>query len=83
MNFQTKKEKEKGNAILEITYRMNMELYHTVESFEELGLINPFDRKKSLDVADVMLRIYDFYVDVYPEAVIESILEAIKEKKNV
>ena len=60
-----------------MTYRMNMELFHTIESFEELGLINPFDTKKSLELADVMLRIYDMYSDVYPEAVMESILTAI------
>jgi hypothetical protein len=60
-----------------------MELNHTIESFEELGMINPFDRKKSIELADVMLRIYDFYVDVYPDAVMEIILRAVAEKTNV
>lgn len=59
-----------------------MELNNTVENFEELGLVDPFNLKSSMEVAEMELKIFDFYIDVYPNAVVEACLKAVKEKSN-
>ena len=62
---------------------MQMDRTNTVSNFSELGMANPFKTKSSLKDAISEVKTFDFLTEVYPSAVMKSIMEAIKNKENV
>jgi len=64
--FAARLQKEKGNALLEVSMRLSMELTHEVTTLKEMGMINPFRIKDSFKEAKEELNLFDFYIEVYP-----------------
>ena len=62
-------EKEKAKQIdggTNLLIRMGLDRENTIDTFEELGMTNPFDTKKSFQDALSEVRTFDFYTEVYP-----------------
>ena len=60
----------------EIVYRMQFDKEHTINSFEEIGMCNPFKTKKSLEEAKLITRGYDLYYEVYPKFLTSAVKDA-------
>jgi len=75
--FVEKKKEEKGNALLEVSMRLSMELNHQVTTLKEMGMIDPFRMGKSAEEASHVLHAFEFENEttVYPEAMIKAYVE--------
>ena len=73
-----KKQKVKHCAeeMVELKMRMDMDRIHTIESFEEIGMTDPFRTKLSIKVAKKKVKKYSFEKEVYPNSITASIIEA-------
>jgi hypothetical protein len=60
-----------------------MDRVNKVLNFYELGMTDPFKTKKSLKDAISEVKTFDFFTEVYPEAVMKQITEAIKNEHEV
>ena len=60
-------------------HRLDLDCKNTIESFEELGMTDPFRTSKSLHEATACIKDFEFYKEVYPNMITGAILEAIKE----
>ena len=53
------------------------------ESFEEMGMTDPFNQPKSMLDSISEVRTFDFYTTVYPKSLTKEMIEAIKGKKQI
>jgi hypothetical protein len=68
---------------MQVAFRMQMDRINTVSHFYELGMLDPFKTKQSIDAAISEVKTFDFYTEVYPQSVMKSIIEALKNKEKV
>lgn len=54
-----------------------------VESFEEMGMTDPFNQPKSILDGISEVRTFDFYTTVYPKSLTMEMIEAIRGKKHI
>ena len=59
-----------------------MDRMNTIDSFEEVGMCNPFRTKKSLEKAKNSINELEFDTEVYPKAIFEAITTAIVMKEE-
>ena len=64
-------------TLLQMSYRMDLDRDNRIESFEEIGLADPYKTKESLRDAISICRTFDFYTEVYPDQVMTSIMAAV------
>jgi len=60
-----------------------MDREHKIKSFEEIGMTNPFDTRRSIERSKTEVKLFDFYTEVYPKYIFGAIIEAIKNKEPV
>ena len=60
-----------------------MDRKNKVHNLVDLGLTDPFKTKKTIDDALLEVRTFDFWTEVYPDSVMDVILEAVRNKENV
>jgi len=60
-----------------------MDREHTVNSFEEVGMCNPFKTKKSEKESRQIINTFDFYSEVYPKFIFGAIMEALANNDKV
>ena len=58
--------------MVEVQMRMNLETNYIIESFEEVGMTDPFKTRTSLAKVLSTVQNYDFTTQVYSEAIMES-----------
>jgi hypothetical protein len=80
---EEKKNKLFGNAMIELSMRMSMDMKNKVESLEEIGMTDPFRTRKSLKDTISIVRTFDFYTEVYPNQVMSDIIAAIKVSSSI
>ena len=85
--FRLKLNKEakayKNTALKQVAFRMQMDRRNKVHTLVDLGLTDPFKTKKTIDDALLEVRTFDFWTEVYPDSVMEVLLEAVRNKENV
>ena len=54
-----------------------------MDTFEEIGMADPFDTKSSLAKTLTYVKQFDFYSEVYPNQVMTAVLEACQKKANI
>ena len=70
MNDEERFEAMSGRFML-----VQMDRENRIESFEEIGLIDPFNTKSSIKQATSIVGGWDFYHDVYEEKLLGSLIE--------
>ena len=60
-----------------------MDTEHQIEDFAEIGMTDPLNTAKSFKDAIQMVQQFDFYTEVYPTSVMNSILEAITYEASI
>jgi hypothetical protein len=61
-----------------ITMKMLIDREHEYDSFEEIGMTDPHKKfKESLEDAISICRTFDFYTEIYPQALIEAMMLAV------
>jgi hypothetical protein len=60
-----------------------MDRANNISNFYELGMTDPFKTKKTIADAISEIKTFDFYTEVYPQSVMKSILEALKNNEKV
>lgn len=73
----------KNKGLLQVAHRMQMDRDNRVDTFEEIGMTNPFKIKTSLRDALSEIKTFDFYTEVYPRSVTGAIFEALKRNENI
>ena len=63
--------------------RMSMDRKNKVESFEDIGMTDPFRTRKSLKESILNVQTFDFYTEVYPNQVMNDIIAAIKISSSI
>ena len=49
-----------------------MDRKNEINTFEEIGMANPLKAKKSIKEAIQQVKLFDFYSEVYPEALMHG-----------
>ena len=57
--------------------KMEIDLTNEIVDFEEIGMLNPFDFKNSLDRCREAIKFFNFSTEVYPDNVVKECLDAI------
>jgi len=70
------KKKTKGNHMAELKMSMDMDRVHVIETFEEIGMTDPFRTKNSIKVAKRRVAKLNFEKEVYPNSIATTIMEA-------
>ena len=60
-----------------------MDRRNKVEDLINLGLPDPFNTKEAIDDALLEVKTFDFWSEVYPNSVMEVLIEAVRNKENV
>jgi hypothetical protein len=66
-----------------IKMKSELDRENKYDSFEEIGMTDPFEPKKSMLDAVSNCRTFDFYTEVYPQALIEAMMEAVMNEDSI
>jgi len=61
-----KTNQESVDVLLEVSMRMEMDRTNLIDSFEEIGMTDPFKTESSLNEAILGVKTWDFFSSVYP-----------------
>ena len=69
--------------LVEVKMKMEMDSINKVETFEEIMMADPTETKKSLNEAINTIRTYDFFTEVYPNYIMQPIIEAFLNEGSI
>ena len=67
----------------EVVMRMEMDVDNKISQLSSIGMALPGRTKKTMKKALDIVKTFDFYTEVYPKAIMEQLLKAVAEKKNI
>ena len=66
-----------------IKMKMELDRENKYDSFEEIGMTDPFKPKTSMLDTISYCRTFDFYTEVYPQAMIEAMMVAMLREDSI
>lgn len=76
-------EKKFVPGLHQMCFAMELDNQNKVNSFEEIGMLNPFHTKKSAIEATMLVKTFDWQTEIYPDQVIRQLLEAVRTQDKV
>ena len=70
------------NPLIEMGMRMDMDQTNKIDKFTEIAMIDPF-KKSSLKIAISTVKAFDFFLDVYPEEIMEEVYAEVKNNNSI
>jgi len=71
------------DGIMGLAMKMEMDTTNQTEDFSDVMMINPFEKAESIVQVEGRINTYDILDYVYPEALLEDLLELTAKGENI
>ena len=75
--------KSRNEHLCDVMLRLDLDQRNKVESFEEIGMADPFRTQKSLAEAYKISKKFTFEKEVYPSMVLSAVIDSFKDKTKI
>jgi hypothetical protein len=82
-NTGKKVDYDKIDQFVGLMYAIEMDHKNKIETFQSLGMCDPFDPIESIEEAISEMKTVDFYTHVYAESILSELLEATRYHRNI
>jgi len=71
------------DGIMGLAMKMEMDTTNQTEDFSDVMMVNPFEKAESIVQVEGRINTYDILDYVYPEALLEDLLELTAKGENI